>query len=435
VTLATLEQAARPGGRALPGPAALLPLRETARAEFAAAGLPTPRRETWRYTDLKAVANRGFDLAPDAPDASARHAAERVVAAHGISPSARRLVFVDGHPVAELGGLDPSSGIEVADLASRWERLASAQRSRLSTADHPLAALNTAYTQAGAWLRVPDGVRIAESVHVVFVASGTPDLAPQPRLLIELGRAAEVTVIQHFIDAGEPSGWINSVTEIEQAAGSRLSLIRLQEHAATHTHTALLAADLAAGATASIGLIDLGGRLVRNDVDVKLREAGAAIELFGVFLAANGQHVDEHTRIDHLAPETRSHETFRGIIGRRGHGVFNGKVVVHRGAQRIDAHQSNDNLLLSDQAEIDTKPELEIYADDVKCSHGSTVGELDGEQLFYLRSRGVDEPSARELLTIAFAATILERIPESALREQINARAATRLRALSETTP
>jgi Fe-S cluster assembly protein SufD len=429
MTLATLEQAARPGGTALPGPAGSLPARESARAEFAAAGLPTPRRETWRYTDLKALAQRRLELVPSVPDAAARHAAEQALAVESLAPRTGRLVFVDGHPVAALGTFEPRSGVEIGDLATRWVE------QKAAAGDHPLAALNTAYTQTGAWLRVAEGVRIAEPVHVVFVASGAADLAPQPRLVLELGPGAELTVVQHFLDAGEPNGWINSVTEIEQAAGSRLTFYRLQQHAATHTHTALVAADLAEGATASLGFVDLGGRLVRNDVDVRLREAGAAVELFGVFLAAEGQHVDDHTRIDHLAPDTVSDEAFRGVIGHRGRGVFNGKVVVHRGAQRIDARQSNDNLLLSDQAEIDTKPELEIYADDVKCSHGSTVGELDFEHLFYLRSRGIDEASARELLTVAFAATVLERIAVPTLREQITARVTARLRTLTETRP
>jgi Fe-S cluster assembly protein SufD len=427
MTAATLEQALRPGGAPLPGPAGSLPRREAARAEFAAAGLPTPRREAWRYTDLKSLAQRPLELVPRVPDAAAVRAAERALELQGLSPGAPRLVFVDGHPVAALGTLEPKPGVEVADLATRW-RL----DPKIATGDHPLAALNTAYTQTGAWLRVAEGVRVAEPVHIVFVASGAADLAPQPRLALELGRGAELTVVQHFLDAGEPNGWINSVTEIEQAPGSRLTFYRLQQHGAAHAHTALLAAELAAGATASIGFVDLGGRLVRNDVDVKLREAGAAVELFGVFVAAEGQHVDDHTRIDHLAPETKSDEVFRGLIGRRGRGVFNGKVVVHRGAQRIDARQSNDNLLLSDQAEIDTKPELEIYADDVKCSHGSTVGELDSEHLFYLRSRGIDEANARELLTVAFAAAVLERITPPALREQIAARVTARLRTLTE---
>jgi Fe-S cluster assembly protein SufD len=181
-----------------------------------------------------------------------------------------------------------------------------------------------------------------------------------------------------------------------------------------------------------VGLVDLGGRLVRNDVEVKLRERGASLDLYGLLLAGEGQHVDDHTRIDHIAPDTRSTEAFRGVIGRRGRGVFNGKVVVHRGAHGIDAHQTSDNLLLSDQAEIDTKPELEIYADDVKCSHGSTVGELDAEHLFYLRARGIDEADAREMLTTAFAATVLERIVAEDVRASVADKVGARLRALTE---
>jgi Fe-S cluster assembly protein SufD len=435
VTLTTLKQALQADTVALPGPRDSLPLREAARAEFLAAGLPTPRVEAWRYTDLKSLADRSFELAPRAPDAAALRAAEVAIAEQGLAGDASRLVFVDGHPVAALGRLDRSSGLDVLDLQSRWPRPGASAGNMTPTAGHPLASLNTVFTQTGAWLRVAEAVRISDPVHLIFVASGAPDLAPQPRLALELGRGAELTVVQHFIDAGEPSGWVNSVTEIEQAAGSRLTFYRMQQHAPTHSHTALLAVDLAAGATASIGLVDLGGRLIRNDVDVKLREAGASVELFGVFLAGAGQHVDDHTRIDHLAPDTRSDEMFRGIIGRRGRGVFNGKVVVHRGAQRIDARQSNDNLLLSDQAEIDTKPELEIYADDVKCSHGATVGELDTEHLFYLRARGVDEQTAREILTAAFAAAVLERIATPELLEQITARVAARLTALAERNP
>ncbi len=432
MTLARLQEATRPGGAALPGSADSLALREAARAAFAAAGLPTPRRETWRYTDLKPLAERSFDLVPRPPESDALRAAQQMLAAQSFAPDDSRLVFVDGHPVAALGRVAHRS-LQIADLQTRWRTLDPTDRGKISTADHPLAALNTAYTQTGSWLRVPEGLRIDEPVHIVFIASGVPDLAPQPRLLLDLERGAELLVVQHFLDAGQPSGWVNSVTEIHQAEDSRLTLYRLQQHAATHTHTALLAVELAARATASIGLVDLGGRLIRNDVDVKLREAGAAIELFGVFLAGAGQHVDDHTLIDHLAPDTRSDEAFRGIIGHRGRGVFNGKVVVHRGAQRIDARQRNDNLLLSDQAEIDAKPELEIYADDVKCSHGSTVGELDAEHLFYLRSRGVDEATAREILTVAFASAVLERIAIPALRERIIALVTARLRALGET--
>jgi Fe-S cluster assembly protein SufD len=197
-------------------------------------------------------------------------------------------------------------------------------------------------------------------------------------------------------------------------------------------HTSLLSASLAERAGLTIGYFDLGGRLVRNDVAVVLRGEQAHTDLFGLLLAGAGQHVDDHTLIRHSAGETLSAENFRAIIGQRGRGVFNGKVVVERGCQRIDARQRNDNLLLGEHAEIDTKPELEIYANDVKCSHGSTVGELDAEQLFYLRARGLDSHEARRLLTSAFATTIVEQVADLDLRSAVLAHVTARLEALTE---
>jgi Fe-S cluster assembly protein SufD len=433
VTATTLEQALAAGRDTLPGSAASRPSRAAALAELGTAGLPTTHRETWRYTDLKPLKEADFDLAPRAPGTEAIEAAARALAAHGIADDGPRLVLLDGHIVPELGTLEPYAGrVEVRDVEAYWARAGAKPGGRISVADYPLAALNTAYMQRGAWLRLADGVRLDAPFRIALVASGAPKLAPQPRIVIELGRGAELAIVQHFVDAAESDGWLNVVTEIDQAADSRLALYRIQEHGRARVHTSVLAIDLAARASASLGLIDLGGRLVRNDVAVKLREPGAAVELFGLLLAAEGQHVDDHTRIDHLAPDTRSDEAFRGVIGRRGRGVFNGKVVVHPGAHGIDARQSNDNLLLSEQAEIDTKPELEIYSDDVKCAHGSTVGELDAEHLFYLRSRGVDETQAREILTAAFAAAVLERIGTAEVRERTVAAVAEWLSAVAE---
>ena len=432
MTVTTLKQALAAPRGALPGSAASQPARATALAELEATGLPTPRREDWRYTDLKPLVDVELDFAPRSPDAAALEAAERALAEHGVAAGAACLVFVDGHLVPQFSNVGPSSGIEVRDLDAYWSQPNAARGARVSTAAHPLAALNTAYAQSGAWLRLAAGARIAEPLLLVLVASGAQKVVAQPRFVVEVGRGADVTIVQHVLDAADTDGWLNVVTDVALAEDSRLSLYRLEEHGLRHAHTSLLAVDLAARASASLGLFDLGGRLVRNDIDVKLREPGAALDLYGLLLAGEGQHVDDHTRIDHIAPETRSTEAFRGVIGRRGRGVFNGKVVVHRGARGIDARQTSDNLLLSDQAEIDTKPELEIYSDDVKCSHGSTVGELDAEQLFYLRSRGVDEAQAREILTTAFAASVLERIAAPEIRARIADTVGARLRALAE---
>ncbi len=401
--------------------------REAALAELAAVGWPTRRAERWRYTDIGPLTERNFDVAPPEPTAQTIAAAADLIAEQmGHSPGGR-IVLLDGRRSTTLETPLPAqlAATTLADASSG---------SRIATSDHPLAALNTAFTRRGIELRVPDDVRIAGTVEIVLLGVGQ-NVAPQPRIVVELGRNAELTLVERLLDLPDASGWVNSVTQVTLRSGSRLSLHRLQEHAPAQAHTALLVASVAEGATLSVGNYDLGGRLVRNDIDVQLTEPGARTELFGLFIAGSGRHSDNQTRIDHVAPETQSDEAFRGVVGHRGRGVFNGKVVVRRGAQRIDARQRSDNLLLSDLAEVDAKPELEIYADDVKCSHGATVGELDAEQLFYLRSRGIDETTARELLTTAFAAAVLDRIVAEPVRALVTERAIARLRCVLEEQP
>jgi Fe-S cluster assembly protein SufD len=415
----------------LPGPADTWPRREAALAELAAVGWPTPQRERWRYTDLKTLAAGDFELAPSLPQRPDIELAASILTAVPVADKEHRLVFVDGHRIPELGAT-AIENLEIADLETGWHGFDARYADRIATGDHPLAALNTAFTQQGLWLRVPARVAIAAPLHLLFVSSPRAALAPQPRIVIETGEDASFTVVQHYIDGHAGSGWINSVTQVQQAARSKLDLYRIQRHGPDQAHTSLLAAELGADAELTVGYIDLGGRLIRNDVDVKLAERGARTELFGLFLAGAGQHIDDHILVDHAAPETRSDESFRGIIGRRGRGVFNGKVIVRPNAQRIDARQSSDNLLLAEQAEIDTKPEFEIYADDVKCSHGSTVGELDADQLFYLRTRGIDDAEARELLTTAFAATVVERVRDPELHEYLVGQVTARLSKIAE---
>jgi Fe-S cluster assembly protein SufD len=283
------------------------------------------------------------------------------------------------------------------------------------------------------WLRILPGTTIAAPIHIAIVGSARARVAAQPRILIELDDGAEATLVQHFVDCDPAAaGWTNSVTQVRLGEGARLVLHRLQQHAERQTHTSLLTADVAARASLQSGYFDVGGKLVRNDIAIDLAGAGAQTELFGLFLAGYGQHVDDHTAIDHSAGETLSRETFRGIVGERGRGVFNGRVLVKHGCQRVDAQQRNDNLLLGEHAEIDTKPELEIYANDVKCGHGSTVGELDNEQLFYLRARGLDPRSARRMLTGAFAATVIEGVRDEELRNHFLERVTARLDRLTE---
>jgi Fe-S cluster assembly protein SufD len=419
-------------GVGVPGPEPTRPARLHALAALGAAGWPTRRRESWRYTDLEPLAAAKFALVPDPVDGDTVAAARRVLADSALGDPARQLVLLDGERVHELGASSVAD-VEVTSPEAHWDEFVAAFARPIGAAEYPLAALNTAFSRGGLWIRVRAGVAVREPVHLVLVGSARARIAAQPRVVIELEPGAEATFVQHFVDcAADSQGWCNSVTHLKQAAGSRLAFHRLQRHAHGVAHTSLLSAELTASAELAAGYFDLGGRLVRNDIAIALRGARARADLFGLLLAGKDQHIDDHTLIRHAAGETVSSETVRGIIGDGGRGVFNGKVIVEPGCQRIDARQSNDNLLLGEHAEIDTKPELEIYANDVKCSHGSTVGELDAEHLFYLRARGLSAAEARTVLTNAFAATIVEQVADAELRASTLAHVTARLAALAE---
>jgi Fe-S cluster assembly protein SufD len=419
-------------GATVPGPEPTRAARVAALAALDAAGWPSRRREQWRYTDLEPLASNDLALAPPAPDDATLDALRRLLAAPAFGDPARRFVLLDGQRLAGLA----AAALEEVELVApedRWSEFVQRFAQPIAATQHPLAALNTAFGRGGLWLKIRAGAVLDAPIHLVMAGSGAR-LAAQPRIVIEAEPGAQATFVQHFFDcgSGDVQGWTNCVTQIHQAERSRIALYRTQRHASGAAHTSLLAAELAAHAELTAGYFDLGARLVRNDVAITLAGMDARADLFGLLLAGAGQHIDDHTLIRHAAGATVSSENFRGIIGARGRGVFNGKVVVEAGCQRIDARQTNDNLLLGDHAEIDTKPELEIYANDVKCSHGSTVGELDAEQLFYLRARGLDAPAARRLLTTAFANAIVERVADEPLRAEISAAVAARLSTLTE---
>ncbi len=418
-------------GVAVPGPEPTRAARLHALAELDAAGWPTRRRESWRYTDLEPLAAADFDLAPAEIDRDTVAAAKALLADASLGAASQQLVLLDGERVAELGA-PALPGIEVTSLEARWSEFA-ASFANTGAAEYPLAALNTAFARHGLWIRIPAGTVVHAPIHLVLIGSARERIAAQPRIVIEAEPGAQATFVQHFLDCGaESRAWHNSVTQLKQAAGSRLSFYRLQRHARGVAHTSLLSAELGESAELVAGYFDLGGRLVRNDIAIVLRGVRARTDLFGLLLAGAAQHIDDHTVVRHAAAETVSSENVRAIIGERGRGVFNGKVVVEPGCQRIDARQRNDNLLLGEHAEIDTKPELEIHANDVKCSHGSTVGELDAEQLFYLRARGLSPADARRLLTTAFATTVVEQIADVDVRGAVLAHVTARLGPLTE---
>jgi Fe-S cluster assembly protein SufD len=381
-------------------------------AKFAARGFPTRREELWHYTDLRPLENGRFSLVPSEPKAEARAAAAALVATQGLDLAGPRLVFVDGHLDPTLSRFASVPGVDVSSLDDTRNSFIAERGAALSTAgSYPLAVLNTAFLQQGTFVKVARAAGDQAPLQFVFLTVGREAAAPQPRIVIELAEGAEATIVQHFLDAPQAApGWLNLVTEIALAPASRLTLYRVQEHGDAHFHTSLLNARLSQDARLTVGYVERGGRLVRNDIDVTLAEAGAQADLFGLTLGDGAQHIDNHARIEHAAPRTTSTASFRAIADGASHCVFCARVVVRPGAQKVDARQASNGLLLSAKAEIDTKPELEIYADDIKCAHGATVGELDEGQLFYLRSRGMSPDVARAMLTLAFAQAAVERI-------------------------
>lgn len=413
------QQALSSARGSLPGGPLSATLREQALAAFDAVGFPHRRMEAWKYTDLKPLTPTSFALLPSVPGSRERDAVRALVDRATAALPGPRLVFIDGHLDDVLSMTTSHEGLQISSLAANWQAFERHQSSLGHLADHPLALLNTAFAAEGGWIKLAPATEVDDPVHLIFAGSGRDGVAPQPRVIIELGERSSARVVTHYLDAADSSCWINPVTEIRLKAGARLDLHRVQTHGGTQIHTALTRARLAADSAFTLNCTDLGGRLIRHDIDLELAEPGAEARLLGLSVASNGQHIDNHVRVDHIAPRTRSDETFRAIAGANGRGVFNGQVIVRKGADGTDARQRSDNLLLSEPAEIDTKPELEIYADDVKCSHGATVGELDEQQLYYLRSRGIAAEDARQLLTFAFANVVLERIAPDALRDQI----------------
>jgi len=283
--------------------------------------------------------------------------------------------------------------------------------------------LNAAFQRDGAFVSIPTGVAIDRPIHIVHVATGRSRIQ-HVRNSVALGASARASVVEHYVGTEDVAYLTNAVTTIELAEDATLDHVLLECEGAAARHLMTLDARVARNAHLHSHAVSLGGALVRNEIDVVLTAPGAECELDGLFLAGGDRHVDNQTTIDHAAPHGTSRQLYKGVLDGRAHGIFNGKVVVRPGAQKTSAQQSNPNLLLTDGAEIDTRPNLEIHADDVKCAHGSSVGRLDEDALFFLRSRGIPATRARAMLCRAFAAEVIDTIPAAEVRERIAARIA-----------
>ena len=404
------------------GPGWLTDLRQGAVEQFATSGLPHARLENWKYTDVKALAKRDFSL-PKKTDA-AELVAEKSLGVQGL-----RLVFVDGlfsPEQSDLGELP--KGVNVLPLADNANAAKTVLGQVAAANFSGFTALNLASWQDGVLIDLANNAVLEQPVYLQFVSTAQDNaVLIQPRILIKAGVHAQATVIEHYSGAEEAASFSNVVTEVDLADGAQITHYKLQQESAKQYHVASLHVQQQRDSRFTSHNICLGGKLARQDIQVELNAEGAEVYLDGLYLGNNRQHLDNHTLVNHNAPHTNSNEDYKGILNDRSRGVFNGRAVVHKNAQKIEAHQSNANLLLSDKAEIDTKPELEIYADDVKCSHGSTTGQLDESALFALRSRGIDEAMARGLLTLAFANEVIDRIEIPEVHDQIEEAVAGRL--------
>jgi Fe-S cluster assembly protein SufD len=379
-------------------------VREAAVASFAVNGFPTTKHEDWKYTNLSAAAELSNSwLANKAiqPGAQADNVDTEVsgqIDAHWITI---RNGIVDAASLSKLDSL--------AEGGVTFVRLAEDVDTDSIAVDDPMSAFNAALLQDGLHIRVASDSTLDKPVGLLLIDDGSVAVT-QARLLIEVGENAKLRVVECPLSAGGDRQFANSVTQVILGENAELDFVRLQQRQKNHLSVNRFSARLERDAVLNYNNFDFGGELARNDIVADIVAAGASVDLRGLYLASGRQHIDNHTRVDHRVGPAKSTEEYRGILNGQARCVFNGKAIVHEGADGTDADQSNHNLLLSDKAEIDTKPELEIYADDVKCSHGATVGQLDKSALFYLRTRGLDKDEATQALTRAFASAILGKL-------------------------
>jgi Fe-S cluster assembly protein SufD len=403
--------------------AAVERLRKTAIKRFAELGFPTSRNEDWRFTNVAPIAKIPFRLA--APGDAAKVTAQDVDRVGFQVGSCSRLVFVNGQYAPHLSAVRSlPSGVVVGSLAVALEEHPKFVNPYLARhirfQDQAFTALNTAFLRDGAFVFVPKSKVVEEPIYLLFLATanGEGNVA-HPHNLIVLGENSQARVVEAYAAREEEVYFTNAVTEAILGGNAVLDHYKLQRESPEAFHVGTLAVHQDRSSNFTTEYVGLGGSLVRNEVRVTLDAEGCEATLNGLYLASGRQHMDNHTVIDHAKPHCASHELYKGILDGKAHGVFNGKIFVHQDAQKTDAKQTNQTLLLSEDATINTKPQLEIYADDVKCTHGATVGQLDAEGLFYLRSRGIGEREARSLLTYAFANDVIRRIQIEPLRAQL----------------
>jgi Fe-S cluster assembly protein SufD len=397
-------------------------VRGSAMDRFEQLGFPSVTGEEWKYTNLASLARESFVPATASEEISAdvnKFAYPETATAH--------LVVVNGFLREELSvktGLESVVAVDLfhAGADARYNKIIRKYLARnAGYHDSGLTALNTAFLQSGVFIWIPKNVELETPIQITFVADPwAQGSANFPRVLIVAEENSSATVIESFVSNGAERYFTNAVAEVVVKDGARLDHYRLQRESHNAFHVSTTSAELGRASRYNTTSINLGGQLARHDVSVVMDHEGAETSVDGLYMVSSDQHTDTHSVIDHKQPHCNSHQLYKGILDGNGRAVFNGKIYVREGAQKTDAMQTNKNLLLSDKARVDTKPQLEIFADDVKCAHGAAVGQIDPDELFYLETRGITPELGRSLLTYGFAEEVIGKIKLASIRSELD---------------
>jgi Fe-S cluster assembly protein SufD len=406
-------------------PVWLRELRKASLERFAALGFPAPKDEKWRFTRIRPLLGHDFRLAERyEPSAlSSRDIDDLCMEDIGC----RRLAFVNGHFARDLSDLgELPAGVRIGSLKTFIETDPEPVQRHLSkfadTSRNPFVALNTAHVYDGTFLYLPRGARLEEPVHLLYVSRSNGDpVVSHPRTLIIAEDDSRASIVESFVGFENDTYFTNAVTEILVKQRAEIEHCKLQRESESAYHLSTVQAQVGRGSRFKTHSILMGGTLVRNEVNTILADEGVECAVNGLYLGRGHQHIDNHTVIEHAKPNCASRELFKGILDGRSKAVFDGRIHVRPNAQKTDAKQTSRCILLSDDAQINTNPQLEIYADDVKCTHGAAVGKIDEDAVFYLRTRGIERSMARQMLVFAFANEILEALKIGPVRERLSA--------------
>ncbi|MEO6878512.1 MAG: Fe-S cluster assembly protein SufD [Gemmatimonadaceae bacterium] len=402
-------------------PGSLQAARRAAFEQFAALGFPTRKNEDWHFTSVSPITDEEFVLMPS-PSGDVRR--DELDPFRFGATGWHTMVFVNGRYAPELSDCESlPTGVKVRDLASAWranlavvERIGTIADSEI----HSFTALNGAFMQDGAVVEISANTEALTPIHLLFVTDANAAKGMMhPRNLIVIGRNAKATIVESYVSTTNAMYLTNAVTEVSVAEGATLQHFKIQREAGRAFHVGTVEVDQARDSHYVSFSLAMGAALSRSNIYTRLNGEGSGATLNGLYMIEDEQISDHQTQVIHAQPNTFSRELYKGVLDGRSHGVFNGKVYVHPIAQKTDGKQTNKTLLLSSTAHVDTKPQLEIFADDVKCTHGATIGQIDATALFYLKSRGIDNALARRLLTYAFAADVLETIEVDEIRESL----------------